>query len=129
MKHIPQYNVNVTRDGRWWMIEIPRIDGLTQARRLKEVEKMARDYIALATDQTVGEVELGHVNIVVGEVDISTEQRRIHLLNEAARVAREHATTATSNLINELLDEEVTLRDIATLLGVSYQRIQQIASR
>lgn len=44
------YDVNVYRDGRWWMIEVPDLDGLTQARRLSDVREEAIDYIAVATD-------------------------------------------------------------------------------
>ncbi|MEN4476870.1 hypothetical protein [Mycolicibacterium cosmeticum] len=53
------YKVHVTRDGKWWMIAIPELDGyvtpdgainvggITQARSRGEVETMARDYISL----------------------------------------------------------------------------------
>jgi len=44
------YTVNVTGEGRWWMVVIPELDGLTQARNLREVEVMARDYIAESLD-------------------------------------------------------------------------------
>jgi hypothetical protein len=29
---MPSYDIEVTRDGRWWAIHIPAINGLTQAR-------------------------------------------------------------------------------------------------
>jgi hypothetical protein len=35
------FDIEVTRDGRWWMIYVPVIDGLTQARHPGEVELMA----------------------------------------------------------------------------------------
>lgn len=44
------YQVNVSRDGDWYMISVPEIDGLTQARKKKEVVKMARDLIAITLD-------------------------------------------------------------------------------
>lgn len=50
------YDAVVTRDGRWWMIEVPEVDGLTQARRLDEVEKMAREYIAVTLDLPISQV-------------------------------------------------------------------------
>jgi hypothetical protein len=42
-----EFKIEVTRDGRWWMVHLPEIDGFTQVRRLYEVETMAREYIAL----------------------------------------------------------------------------------
>src|SRR5665647_2131575 len=31
------YDITVTREGKWWMVAVPAIDGLTQARRLSEI--------------------------------------------------------------------------------------------
>jgi hypothetical protein len=50
-KHV--YDVEVTREGRWWMIRIPELDGLTQARWPGEIRRMARSYIAVSTDQPI----------------------------------------------------------------------------
>jgi hypothetical protein len=46
-----EYKVEVTRDGRWWMIHVPEIDQLTQARRIGEIVPMAESLIAISTDQ------------------------------------------------------------------------------
>ena len=51
-----EYDIMVERDGRWWMIAIPEIDGLTQAEDFDDVEEMACSYIAVATDTTPDEV-------------------------------------------------------------------------
>jgi predicted RNase H-like HicB family nuclease len=53
---MPEYDIIVERDGRWWMIAVPEIDGLTQAEDFDDVEEMARSYIAVATDTTPDEV-------------------------------------------------------------------------
>jgi hypothetical protein len=47
------YDVEMYRDGPWWMIRIPELDGLTQARHPVEIEEMAREYIAVTTDQPI----------------------------------------------------------------------------
>jgi hypothetical protein len=47
------YEIDVYRDGRWWMIRIPEIDGLTQARHRGEIDDMARSYIAVSTGQPI----------------------------------------------------------------------------
>ena len=53
---MPTYDIEVTRDGRWWMVHIPALDGLTQARFPEEIEDMARSYIALVTDTRIENV-------------------------------------------------------------------------
>ena len=42
-KHVD--DVEVYRDRRWWMVKIPEINGLTQARWRCEVKSMVRSYI------------------------------------------------------------------------------------
>jgi len=37
-------------DGKYWIIEIPAIDGMTQARSVKEIDVMVRDYISIMTE-------------------------------------------------------------------------------
>ncbi len=49
------YDVLATREDAWWMVSIPEIDGLTQARDRGEVEQMAR-YIAVTTGVAFSEV-------------------------------------------------------------------------
>lgn len=41
------YDIQVTQDGKWWMVNVPEIDQLTQARNQGEVEEMARELIAV----------------------------------------------------------------------------------
>lgn len=41
------FDVTTERDGRFWLVRIPEIDGVTQARTREEVPEMARDYIAI----------------------------------------------------------------------------------
>jgi hypothetical protein len=56
------YDIEVTRDGKWWMIHIPVLDGLTQARFPGEIEDMARDYIAVTTDTPIEEIRANRVS-------------------------------------------------------------------
>ncbi len=50
------YDVEVYRDGRWWMIRIPQLDGLTQIRWPGEIKSMARSYIAVSTGQQIDNI-------------------------------------------------------------------------
>jgi hypothetical protein len=44
------YRAEIYRDGKWWMIRVPEIDGITQARNESEVWLMARDLIGVTLD-------------------------------------------------------------------------------
>jgi hypothetical protein len=62
------YDIDVYRDGRWWMVKIPEIDGLTQGRWLGEAESMARSYIAVSTDIPVSDVDVRTVKVTSDSV-------------------------------------------------------------
>lgn len=44
------FRVVAERDGSFWLVRIPEIDGATQARTREEIEAMARDYISITLD-------------------------------------------------------------------------------
>jgi predicted RNase H-like HicB family nuclease len=122
------YQVVVTRDGRWWMISIPEIDGLTQARRLADVEQMARELIAVTLDIRLSEVA---VDVAFGDIDgIPVESCIQTISREKAEAARleEDAAAKTKSLVKELVAHNVPLRDIGTMLGLSFQRVHQLAA-
>ncbi len=50
------YKATVTREGKWWMVHIPELGGLTQARRLGEDELMAREWVAVTLDVPLEDV-------------------------------------------------------------------------
>jgi len=52
------FDIDVTRDGGWWMVHIPKLGGRTQARYPSEVEPMAREYIALSTGTPIDQVAI-----------------------------------------------------------------------
>jgi L-lactate utilization protein LutC len=52
------FAVSVTREDQWWMISVPAIDGLTQAKKQREVRDMARDLIAITLDVPVRDVRV-----------------------------------------------------------------------
>jgi len=50
------FDIDVTRDGGWWMVYIPKLGERTQARYPREVELMAREYIAISTGTPIDQV-------------------------------------------------------------------------
>ena len=120
------YEIRVYRDGKWWMIEIPGIDGLTQARRLSEVEDMARSYIAVDQDVVPSEIELRNPHVIVSGEDLGAAMRDIFEFRRAARVAEEKAAALMVETARRLATQQVPLRDIGEVLGVSHQRVHQL---
>lgn len=122
------YNVIVTREGKWWMVHIPEIDGLTQARRLEEAPKMAREYIAVTLDLPQGQVSVSVSVIDVDGVNVTAEVERIEAERAEAEAARERAAEDTRRLARTLAIKNVPVRDIGVILGVSYQRAHQLTA-
>ncbi len=121
-----RYDINVYRDGRWWMVEIPALDGLTQARRVGEVEEMARSYIAATLDVPLSEVEVEVSSVKVGEVDALAIAEHVRELRAKADAAEADAVEAMRTAVGTLVTV-APVRDVGELLGVSHQRVSQVA--
>jgi hypothetical protein len=133
-----EFKIEVTREGRWWMVHIPDIDGLTQARRLSEAETMAREYISLAKGIPVDDISIETASVRMQQpefrelLDTARQIRdeRDHARGERAR-AQELESTATSHAreyAQLLTAYGVPVRDVATLLDISPQRVSQLTN-
>lgn len=119
------YRATATRDGRWWSVELHDLPdkhfGFTQGRDLEDAERMARDAVAALLDVAESEVEIDlHVNEadeVVAEVERARTRR--------AEAAREEQATLV-RAARRLVDQGLTQRDTARLLGLSFQRVHQL---
>ena len=110
---------HVTRSEGWWAISVEEIPGLfTQARRLDQVVNMVRDAASLLG------VEVGAVEVL--PVLDSDSQRMLEELEAARREAEEKqriSSGLTREVIRRFREEGLTLRDIASLVGLSQQRV------
>ena len=67
------YIATAVREGRWWEIQVPQVGGHTQARRLSEIEPMARELIAVTLDVPLSAVAVEVKITKVGSVpNVST---------------------------------------------------------
>ncbi len=109
----------VTRSEGWWAISVEEVPGLfTQARRLDQVANMVRDAASLLG------VEVGAVEVL--PVLDSDSQRMLEELETARREAEEKqriSSGLTREVIRRFREEGLTLRDIASLVGLSQQRV------
>lgn len=120
-----QYDVDVYRDERWWMIEVPAIDGLTQARRIGEIEEQAASLIAVTLDVAPSEVQVRVRSIKVGDVDALALSEHVRQARADAVAAEERAVKLTEDAARTLALLAPT-RDVGEMLGVSHQRVSQL---
>ena len=117
------YTAVCRRAGDWWAISVPEIKGVhTQARRLDQVEAMARDAIALFLDVTPDTLAI--------EVrpEVPAEAAEAVAARKAAREAETWADKLTRAAAAALLAKGYTVRDAGALLGISPQRVSQLTA-
>lgn len=113
------------RDGRWWYIEIPELGTSGQARTIKEVEAVAREIAALWLDVDESTIE--------AVVTVELPQQAAKLWDEAnaadikAREGAQAAARLRRSAVAALKAEGITQADAARVLGVSEQRVSQLA--
>jgi hypothetical protein len=122
-----EYRVEVTREGKWWMVAIPELDGLTQARRLEEAPLMARDYIAVTLDVDPSEVDVRVAGVDVDGMNVTEALALLETEKAEADAARDRVAEDTRRLARTLAEKKVPVRDIGAILGVSHQRAHQLA--
>jgi predicted Zn-dependent protease len=120
------YRVEVIREGKWWMVSIPELDGLTQARRLEDASAMAREYIAVTLDIPTSDVEVNVAVIDVDGVNVADAIAQLEAVKHEAEAARERVAEDTRRLAQTLAGKKVPVRDIGAILGVSHQRAHQL---
>ncbi|WP_406709507.1 hypothetical protein [Trueperella pyogenes] len=114
-----------THAGRWWIGEFT-IDGReygTQARRLDQLEAMIKDATSLMTNEepdtfTVAITPVGIPFSIVSEY---------HTAAEASRTAESRLSAASRAAVHTLTEAGLSMRDVGTLMGLSVQRVSQLA--
>jgi len=113
------------RDGRWWYIEFPELGTSGQARTIKEIDEIALEVAALWLD-----VDESTLNVTVS-LDLPERAAQLwNQANEADARAREDAKAAAAlrrSAVAALQEEHISKADAARLLGLSPQRISQLA--
>ena len=123
----PTYRAVAERDGSWWAIRVPELRGVySQARRLADVEAMARDAIALVLDVAPNSFDVS-VELVLGSDAAELVEQALASRLEAERAAR-RASEQLRAAVDRLASSRLTVRDIAHILGLSHQRIAQLSS-
>lgn len=125
-RNTERYEVTVRRDGRFWYVDIPALDGATQARRLSEIDEMAKDYIAEVTGASAERVEIA-VTIEL-PADVQAHLAAASALRDEEAHARSRAAEESRAAARALKSQGLTVREVGAALGISHQRAQQLVS-
>jgi len=125
---VKTYTVTTERSGNWWAFSVPEIPGAHgQAKRLEQVRDEARDVISMMLDAEPDSFDLA--------LSVRLDPRIEHALDEAKAARQEldgyqRAAQEKLRLAAEQIKEVggLSIRDIGSLLDVSFQRISQILS-
>ncbi|KQS08279.1 hypothetical protein ASG04_14315 [Curtobacterium sp. Leaf183] len=120
------YQARAHREGRWWAIDIPSVDAATQARRVTDVEWMARECVALTLDVPEDDVEIDVHFVLPDDARAKWEVSRQKA--EAARSEAAEAASLAREVVRAMRADGYTYAETASLLGVSPQRVHQLAS-
>jgi len=119
------YRVDVIRSGQWWAIEVPELPGVfSQVRRIDQVDEAVKEAIAMMTDADEADVSID-VEVESG-TDIEALLATLKQSSSAAEAAREQETADRRHVIEQLRSKGLPNRDVATLIGLSHQRVAQI---
>jgi hypothetical protein len=120
------YTARVTRDGRWWIIDIPELDVTTQARRFRDVPRMAAESIALTTDASMHDIQVTIDVADVAGIDLADSVAAITSARRQRDELEARLSEEVRSLAQRLAAAGITVRDIGDLLGISFQRAHQL---
>lgn len=122
------YRALITREGKWWMIAVPDIDAVTQARRLAEAPLMARELIAVTTGAKLDDVQVDVVIEAVAGIAVHDRIARVHRDRALAEQVQKRLAAEQTAVARDLVAAQVPMRDIGEMLEISHQRVQQLVS-
>lgn len=127
MAQVTTYRVIATQEERFWLLSVPELDVVTQARTLDRAEATVRDLIAVWLDVPADSFAV--------EVEPRLDDEWTKLLRETrdARTTADKASARASEMlrtsVTTLHDAGLSAREVGSLVGISYQRVQQLLAK
>ncbi|GAA1243130.1 hypothetical protein GCM10009676_30830 [Prauserella halophila] len=124
----PYYDVVVTReDGLWVAVVDGLAGGATDVDRMRDLEPDVRDLIAGLRDLDPEDFEITW-HYRHREHDLTPAVTLLHEREQSADEAMRKRDEARHSAIIEMHEAGLSYRTIADLVGMSHQRVQQLAS-
>jgi transcriptional regulator with XRE-family HTH domain len=120
-----EIKAKVERQADGWRVEVPELGNLvTTSKRLDKATEQIKDLAEKATGESKCDIVIKVEAIMPGIIcDLESAQEKSR---EATRL-QEEASNEIRDVVSRMRDEGLTMRDIAVLLGVSPQRVAQLA--
>jgi predicted RNase H-like HicB family nuclease len=126
------YRVVVTREDSHWLADVPELQGAhTYARSLPTLDQAVREVIVLAADlpdEAMPELILDY-DYHTGDPELDITALEVRRLRQQAGELAATATARTGQAAAKLVAGGLSVRDAATLLGVSPQRVSQLTAK
>jgi hypothetical protein len=121
-----RYIAEARRVGGWWAVDVVDVPGAhTQARRLDQVEAMARDVVSILTGQAPKSIQIEIVPVL--DPTIEPVVMSAKGIRQASADLERRANTETIAASRKLRAGGLSLRDAGRLLGISHQRVAQLS--
>lgn len=122
-----RYTARAERVGAWWAIEVEGVrNAVSQARRLDQVEAMAREVVALLLDVAEDSFDL--------DIEVSMPAQwaewvaSVKAAQATAAVTEAEAGRKAREVARALRAAGLPIRDVGAVLGVSHQRVSQLVN-
>lgn len=117
---------HAVRSGEWWSVDVPEVDGLfAQVKRLDQIPSRVADAAERLTDVAAAQVEVT-LDYDLGDPDVVRAIAEAKQRSAQAQRAVETASRLTRSLVHDLRKRGLSVRDVATILEISHQRVAQL---
>ena len=127
-----RYRVVVTREDGHWLADVPGLRGShTYARSLPALDRAVREVVVLAAglpDEAMPGLALDY-DYQTGDPELDATALEVRRLRRETDEIAAAATARTSQAAAQLAARGLSVRDIAALLGISPQRVSQLAAK
>ncbi|NQX25983.1 hypothetical protein HQQ81_01275 [Microbacteriaceae bacterium VKM Ac-2854] len=119
-----EFAATAVRDGRWWLVTIPALDTVGQARSVNEVEAVAIEIAALYLNVPEDEVTVTVTVHVTPEAEAAWQEAET--AERESREAQERSAAARRRAVAIARADRYTLDAAAAAFGVSRTRVRQL---
>lgn len=126
------HGVVVTREDGMWLADVPGLEGAhTYARSLPSLDQAVREVIVLAADlpdEAMPRLVLDY-RYETGDPELDATALEVRRLRRQADELAAEVAARTGQAAVELVARGLSVRDVASLLGISPQRVSQLTAK